>query len=245
MTGAIDTRARYFRNLIVTVVAIGSASITGAAFARALKPLAGLLLMLLACGLFFLLDARLLVCWRSRLLAAWVNKEIDLHALRQSVNALPKLPRETLASMLATLPSAASLLAEQNVSKSTREAVTAVVEHMYGREADTIALKAALAAIVAFASLAGLAMRRLDPLLAGPLVLLPLLAAWQKRRRLRSEQARILAAQLCPDFREDEYRELVASIDSAPSLQGWTRRATWHRGAMRQRRASAVRRKRT
>src|SRR5262249_62191118 len=84
-----------------------------AGFSWMLWSLAWLLLLFPAWGLFFLGDAKLVNDWRSRLFDAWVKKEIEFRAFCDAVNAIPTLPRETLQTMLATLPSAGGLPPQQ------------------------------------------------------------------------------------------------------------------------------------
>ena len=212
-TKIIDTRARYLRNLIVIVVALTLISIIGAAVARGFFPLTGLLLLLPACGFFFVLDANLLANWQSNLLEAWVKKEIDLRALCEALNAVPKLPKETLRSMLATLPSAGDLLGEQRISSSTREAVAAAVADIHARQSDTVALKAAAAAIVSASVIFAMALRMWEPLLGNLAVfLLPILRAWLNRKRLGEVKKSLLAARAKPDFSNEKYAQLVKSL---------------------------------
>jgi len=122
----IDTRARYFRNLVVSVVVLTLGSMGWVAVTWTFLPLAGLLLLIPAGGLFFFLDAKLLNDWRSRLLDAWVRKEIELRGFCDAVSAIPTLPKETLQSMLATLPTVDDLPTEQPISTSIREGTVAL-----------------------------------------------------------------------------------------------------------------------
>ena len=102
-----------------------STAVGWAAVTRTFLPLAGLLLLFPAYGLFLILDAKLLSDWRYRLLDAWVKKEIELRSFCEAVRAIPTLPKETLQSMLATLPSVGDLPTEQPISSSIREATAA------------------------------------------------------------------------------------------------------------------------
>jgi len=215
-TKSIDTRARYFRNLIVIVVTLTLASIIAAAVARRFFPLAGLLLLLPACGFFFVLDAKLLGNWQSHLLEAWVRKDVDFRALCEALNAVPKLPKETLRSMLATLPSAGDLPAEQRISSNTREAVAAAVTDIQARQSDTVALKAAAAAIVSMSVIVAMALGTWEPLLGNLAVfLLPILRVWLNRKRIGQVKKRTLAARAKPDFSNEKYGQLVKSLPPA------------------------------
>jgi hypothetical protein len=214
-TNTIDTRARYFRNLIVIVVTLTLVSIIGAAVARRFFPLTGLLLLLPTCGFFFVLDSKLLGNWRSRLLEAWAKKDIDFRALYEALNAVPKLPKETLRSMLATLPSAGDLPAEQRISSSTREAVAAAVADIHARQSDTVVLKAAFTAIVSTSVIVAMALRIWEPLLGNVAVfVLPISKAWLNRKRMGEVRKRMLAARAKPDFNNEKYGQLVKSLPS-------------------------------
>jgi hypothetical protein len=89
----IDIRARYFRNLVVTVVMLTVGSIGWAAVTWTFSPLAGLLLLLPLCGLFFFLDAKLLNDWRSQLFDAWLRKDIEFRDFCEAASAIPMLPK--------------------------------------------------------------------------------------------------------------------------------------------------------
>jgi len=138
----IDTRARYFRDFVVADLVLTFGSLGWAAVTWTFSPLAWLLLLFPAWGLFFLLDAKLVNDWRSRLLDAWVKKEIEFRAFCDAVNAIPTLPRETLQTMLATLPSAGDLPTEQLLSSSAREATTALATATHASQPDVGALGA-------------------------------------------------------------------------------------------------------
>src|SRR5262245_22497056 len=130
----IDTRARYFRDFVVADLVLTFGSLGWAAVTWTFSPLAWLLLLFPAWGLFFLLDAKLVNDWRSRLLDAWVKKDVELRAFSDAVNAIPTLPKDTLHSMLATLPTEAELVAEQRISSSTRDATAALTTMMHACE---------------------------------------------------------------------------------------------------------------
>ena len=130
----IDTRARYFRDFVVADLVLTFGSLGWAAVTWTFSPLAWLLLLFPAWGLFFLLDAKLVNDWRSRLLDAWVKKEIELGGFCDAVSAIPTLPKDTLHSMLATLPTEAELVVEQRISSSTRDATAALTTMMHACE---------------------------------------------------------------------------------------------------------------
>jgi hypothetical protein len=216
-TDTIDLRAKYFRNLIITVVATALLPITWAVIIRRLAPLSGPLFLLPICGLFFVLDAKLLDDWRFHLLEAWVKKDIDFLAFCEAVNAVPKLPKETLASMLATLPNVDDLAEEQRISSSTREAVAAVVTGIHACQSNIVALKAVAAATVSGSVIVAVALRMWEPLLGGLAVFfLPVLGTWLKRKSTDVVKERTLAARAKPDFSDEKYRQLVKGLHWGP-----------------------------
>ncbi len=209
-TKAIDHRARYYRNLIVAVSAISLGSIGWAVVSWSFSPLVGVVLLVPACGLFFFLDGRLLDDWRSGLIAAWANKDLDFQAFRHAAGAMPALPKGTLQSMLATLPRAKDLVAEQDISSSTREGVAAAVAAVQACQSDTVAVKAATSGFVSTLMVVAVVSRTWKPLLGFlALLLLPLVRGWLKRRRIAIWQQRILTSRAKPDFSGKNYRQLV------------------------------------
>ena len=209
----IDTRARYFRNLVVGVVVLTLGSIGSAAVTWTFSPLAGLLLLFPVCGLFFFLDAKLLNDWRAQLFDAWVKKEIEFRAFCDAVSAIPTLPKDTLHSMLTTLPSAGDLPAEQGSSSSTREAAAALTTTMHACESDAMALKATGFAIATGLLIIAVILWMWQPILGITiLVLFPLLRKWLRRRRLRALGERTAATRTKPDFSNAKYCELVANL---------------------------------
>jgi len=216
-TSIIDTRAKYFRNLIVAVVALSLGSVGLAVVTWTFSPFAGLLLLLPACGFFFFFDQKLLSAWRSHLVDAWVEKRIDFGNLRSAVSAIPTLPKGTVQGMLATLPSTRDLVAEQGISSSTREAVAAAVRGIQACQTDTIALKAAATAIVSGSIVIAVARHMWELLLGGlAAILLPILGKWLKRRRIETLKERTIAARAKVDFSNEKYGELVARLQWDP-----------------------------
>jgi hypothetical protein len=120
--------------------------------------------------------------------------------------------------MLATLPSAPDLVAEQKLSSSTREAVGAAVATIHGSRSDTVVLKAVGAAILSGSALAAVARRRWEPLLVGVVLILlvALSGMWFRRRRIAALKKRMFAARAKPDFSDLGYVELVAGLAWEP-----------------------------
>lgn len=213
----IDTRARYFRDFVVADVALTFGSMGWAAVTWTLSPLACLLLLFPAWGLFFLLDAKLVNDWRSRLLDAWVKKEIELGGFCDAVSAIPTLPKETLQSMLATLPSVGDLPTEQQTSSSIREATAALTTTMHACESDVMVLKSTALAIATGSLITAGILWRWQPISGMTvLALFPLLRKWLKRRRLRAFGQKTAAAQAKPDFNNVKYSEFVANLQGRP-----------------------------
>jgi hypothetical protein len=213
----IDTRARYFRNFVVSVVVLTVGSLGGGAVTWTFSPLAGLLLLLPAGGLFFFLDAKLLNDWRSRLLDAWVKKDIEFRVFCEAVSAIPTLPKETLQSMLATLPSAGDLSVEQQISSTIREMTAAATTMMHACEFDAMALKATGFAIATGSLITAGILGMWQPTLGiTMLALFPFMRKWLRRRRLRALGERIAALRAKPDFSNATYGELVATLPWQP-----------------------------
>jgi hypothetical protein len=155
----IEARARNHRNLVVAVVLLALATIIMAGVNRSIVPLAALCLLVPLCGVFFLLDARLLDEWRCRVLEAWVTRDIDLEPFRGAVSAAPALPNETLQSMLATLPDTRGVVREHDIASSTREGVATASRGVHACQRHALALRTLAAATVASCVVLGLASR--------------------------------------------------------------------------------------
>jgi hypothetical protein len=204
-TAIIDRRATYFRNQIVIVVGIVAVAAVGA-FAWSAAALWAVLLLVPACGLFFYVDSRVLTEWRSGLLEPWIARELDLVAWCQAIHANPVLPKETTAAMLATLPSARDLVAEQKILTPTRRAIAATCLALHRSKSDSLLLNAIASGVVVAILLAALWTGAWVPLLGlialGPL---PLVRRWIARwRRVRCEtQVAVCRTQV--GFSEEEY----------------------------------------
>src|SRR5262249_47754617 len=149
----------YFRNQVVTVVAISVLVVVAALAARWAFALWGWLFLVPACGLFFHADSRLLDAWRLELLTAWVACELDFAAFREAIRANPALPKATTEGMLATLPSVGGLVAEQKVLTPTRQAIAASSFALHGAKADALLLNTIASGIIVGVVLVTLWMR--------------------------------------------------------------------------------------
>ena len=213
----IDTHTRHFRNLVVAVVVLTLGSMGWAAVTWTFSPLAGLLLLLPVGGLFFFLDGKLLNDWRSRLLDAWVKKDIEFRVFCDAAGAIPTLPKETLQNMLATLPSVGDLPMEQRISSSTREVIAARATAIYTCQSDAMALKATGFAIATGSLITVAILGMWQPILGiTVLALFPFVRKWLIRRRLRAFRERTAILRAKPDFSNATYVELVANLPRHP-----------------------------
>lgn len=212
-TQTIDNRAKYYRNLVVAVVLTSLASMGWALVSWSLSPLSGLFLIFPICGLFFFIDAKLLNEWRDQLFQSWVKKDIDFCGLCDAVNAISILPKDTLQGMLATLPVAGNISAEQAFSSSTREAIAASIEMNYVNQTDAMAFKVTGFAVVVGALILTIAIHIWQPLLMVVFVtLLPFLQSRTKQWRLKISKERVLSARKQPDFNQEIYMQFDAEF---------------------------------
>jgi hypothetical protein len=182
-----------------------------------LVTLAALALLLPVCGIYFFLDNRLLNGWRSKLFESWVKGELDFEVLRQTVAGLTMLPKDTLQSMLATLPSAGGILVEQGVSASTREAIASLFMNINACRSDLIAIKVAGYTVAAGALIAAIVFWKWQPILGlAVIALVPITRNLLCHLRLRSARKKILTIKQHPDFNTEKYEEIVAAMDWTP-----------------------------
>jgi hypothetical protein len=208
---AIERRGRYFRNQVVVVVLVGVLSSIWALLARSTPPLTGLALLVPICGAFFFADHRVVDHWRSRLLSGWVVRDLEITALRLALRSHPALPKATIEGMLATLPAAQDLTAEQRISTPTRRAIAASAVASFRSQSDTLALKTGAAALTGGALIGAVVLGRLEPLgiLAG-LVAVPVIGVSTRRRRSEESQRELVACRREPEFSEADYVRLAA-----------------------------------
>jgi hypothetical protein len=212
-----NSRARYFRNLVFTVVVLTLGSIGLAAVTWTFSPLAGLLLLFPACGLFFFLDAKLLNDWRSQLFDAWLRKDIEFRDFCEAASAIPMLPKGTLQRMLTTLPLTGDLPAEPRIFSSKREATAALAIAMQTRESDVMALKATGFAIATGSLIIAVIFWMWQPILGiTVLALFPFMRNWLRRRRLRALGQKTVAARVKQEFSNATNDELVANLSRHP-----------------------------
>jgi hypothetical protein len=216
-TQTIDRRAKHFRNLIVAVTFIDLGSILWAGIAWSWFPLAGIFLLIPFCGLYFFIDEKLLSQWQHGLFAQWEKSELDFSALHEAVTSISTLPKNTVESMLETLPSAGELVAEQSVSSSTRRAIVAVVIAIHACRADSIAFKTAGYSIAGGVILVAVLFRMWQPILGLFVVILVfLLRRWVKAQRLLGARERIINVQQKPDFSLEKFLKIVNQVNWSP-----------------------------
>ena len=213
----IDRRAKFFRNLIVAVTFVGLGSILWAGIAWSWLPLAGIFLLVPFCGLYFFIDEKLLNRWQHELFAHWESGVLDFRALYEAVTAISTLPKNTVESMLETLPTGENLVKEQSISSSTRKAIVAVVTTIHACRSDNIALKAAGYTITGGALIVAAALWTWHPILGVfNVCLVLLLRRWVRARRLKSAKKRIITAQQEPDFNLEKFLEITKKIHWMP-----------------------------
>jgi len=211
-TRVIERRAKSFRNLVVVVVLIGSASLVWALVTRSPSGLAGWFFIVPACGFYLVADARLLNDWRSELLARWARRELDLAAFRDAIRAHPALPKDTTEAMLATLPLTEGVVSEQRILPPTRHAAASDSGALHHGRADSILLNAAASAIAASAVAASLWTGTWTPLLGlTTLVLRPAVGLGIRRRRRAARQAEVETCRTQAGFSEADYARLLVS----------------------------------
>ncbi|HMF97678.1 MAG TPA: hypothetical protein VKE96_25440 [Vicinamibacterales bacterium] len=210
---AIQHRARNFRNQIIVVVTISTIAVIAAAVTRSGSWLSTLLLLVPVCGLFLHADNRLLSRWRRHVLTPWVTRTLDFAALGQAVRANPALPKPTLEAMLATLPSAGDLVAEQAVLPPTRQAVAAVSCAIHGTAADALLINVVASAVVVAVALLALWTRDWRPAIgAGVLLLVPVVRQWAAHRQQARCEAEVSACRAQPGFSESDFATMCGAL---------------------------------
>jgi hypothetical protein len=149
----IVRRAALFRNQIVTIVVSGLLAIVATAVLHSVWPLLVILYWIPIGAFFVYLDNRAVEDWRRALFVHWIDKTLDFVALGSAVRALPTLPKETVAAMLATVPTAGDLPAERNIAQAARRAV-ALAAGVVQRRRLRFFLAQAIASTVAVTALA-------------------------------------------------------------------------------------------
>jgi hypothetical protein len=210
---AIERRAVHLRNQIVVVVVISALVVIAAIVARSAAVLWAWLLLVAICGLFFHADSRLLNRWRFAVLTHWTARALDFAAFRESIRAIPGLPKGTTEGMLVTLPSCGALVAEQKILAPTRQAIAAASLAVHRGRADRLLLNVVASAVVVGVLLATLWMRTWVPLVGlSTLALVPAVRAWTGRRRQARLETEVAACRAEQGFSEADYERIRSGI---------------------------------
>ena len=102
-TQAIEKRVKWFRNLIISVVAVALTSLILALIQLSWQPLMGLILFVPLCGVFLYLDSHLVNHWQERILQMWVQGDLDLTIFYNSMLTIRMFPQRMFQGMLKTL----------------------------------------------------------------------------------------------------------------------------------------------
>jgi hypothetical protein len=152
-TSTLVRRARNYRLLILAVACGTCAAPMWALIARSLPPLLLWVLVIVIVGVFFCIDASCLSSWRTQLLRPWERRELDFAALNAAIRAIPGLPGETVAAMLASLPQSADLAQERQWSVTERGQIAAALAGRDRRHATSLLLKTAMMAVTGIVGL--------------------------------------------------------------------------------------------
>jgi hypothetical protein len=210
---ALEGRKRNFRYLAIAVVAIVVVTIAGAGITHSLAALAGVLFLIPTCGFFFLSDTRLVSRWQSDIVGQWANGRLDVVALRDALRAHPRLPRETLDGMLATLPSEGDLLAEQHVPLPTRRAVANLHRSISQGREESLVLTTLSSAVSSIGLVTALWANTWTPLLGmAALTLHSPVSARLSRRRRNSVDREFETLRQGAGFSDTDYVRLVAKF---------------------------------
>lgn len=143
----IQRRAALFRDQVVVVAFLVCMSVAVAAAIRTWFPILSLGLCVPVVGLFLTLDARMINSWRSKLLADWSMRTLDLHTLLSALRAVPTLPPSTLEAMISSLPCECTtdLMCERKISAITRKAIAATIDRVYQDNAERVFARSLIA----------------------------------------------------------------------------------------------------
>lgn len=100
---ALEDRSRFYRNLIVAVVAVSVVSLLLAVIFLRWTPLLGLILLEPLVGGFLLIDSRRVRQWGNEILQMCRAEALDYKAFQETITKFGHLPPNALGSMLSTL----------------------------------------------------------------------------------------------------------------------------------------------
>jgi len=210
---ALDGRKKNFRYLAIAVVAIVVMTIARASIMHSWAALAGVLFLIPTCGFFFVSDTRLVSRWQYDIVGQWAIGRLDVVALRDALRAQPRLPKETLEGMLATLPSGGDLLAEQQVPLPTRRAVANLHRSISQGREDFLLLTTLSSAVSCIGLVTALWANTWTPLLGlAALTLHSPVSARLSRSRRNSVDKEFETLRRGAGFSETDYVRLVATL---------------------------------
>ena len=207
---AIDCRGRRYRTLIVAVVLVAVLSTAGAVVFGSWPTLSGLLLLPPLCAIFLSLDAWIVIAWRRRIVELWADGVLDVRAFAQAVGGLRTLPTQTVATMVASLP---TLEGEDLRRAGVRRSLAQTLRAIEAREGYATTAVAAAAVVVAATLVAAIFARLWAPLVG--LLFAPMIAFVARtfaareliRAASRTEQLRE------SDFDLEAFRAAAARLD--------------------------------
>jgi hypothetical protein len=206
----IRTRGSVFRCQALIVAPLTVFSIAAALVTRNAVFLLLLPALVPLCGLFLLVDARVVAHWRDRLLVAWEERIIDVSAFVDTIHAHPLMPKGTVDGMLRVLPSVGELAEERRLAPATRKAIAAHYASRQRREAEHLVWKVCVSAAVVLAML-GLTLGNRDGIIVGLLVpaVCVLFSTTAARRHQAMSDRTVASCRTQPDFNEADYQRVL------------------------------------
>ncbi len=103
-TRTLNSRIKRYKILIISIGVAVLGSIIWAIVWRSWSPLLGFVIIIPLCGLFFSSDAMLINKWQVQILDLWIDDELDIGLFIDTISQVKMFPKDTLQSMLRTLP---------------------------------------------------------------------------------------------------------------------------------------------
>jgi hypothetical protein len=213
-TETIEIRARYFRNHVITVVALCLATMVWAVAMREPAALLGMFFLIPLAGLFFFADSLSLEHWRTELLAGWVQRDLDFAALRAALDSSPTLPKQTVHGMLATLPNLEHLTLEQGISTPTRATVATVNGEIQRRNRAVLGVRIAASAMAVSSVVASVLASSSIPLFGLiALCLLPVATSYIRRRYVLRRDTAVAHSRDLSEFCDADCTRLIGALE--------------------------------
>ena len=210
----IEHRARYFRNLVITIVFITLTSVISSFASWSFKPLIGLIIVWPACAFFVMMDCRLLNQWQINFFSKWTKQEISLSSFNHMIKAIPQLPPKTTQSMLRMLPILSDGTIENKLSIITREAIAFVFMTAHKMLFNLIAFKTIAYSIASLCVIASIVLHSWLP--ASFLVILVITYGIEKYIRyfqVKSLKKKIIKFLTYSEFDKLSYNALIKTLD--------------------------------